>query len=277
MVYRITHTGERLTFNSGQRGDSLRNKFNTFQDQEKIEDLDLGWVQFKWRNHMPEIGRFFNVDPLADKYVYNSPYAFSENKVTAHVELEGLEAEVYLVLKLTEMASHFQSAKEPMQRLVTGTSGDNVPKSQNPQENEINKLTATVGDAGKVADAVNNIERTVVLSGAETLEGMGEGIEIAGKVFLQPEITGAGRMIYETGKGIRIVYDSENVDWKSEAIEFGVELTFGEFGKMLNDAVKAGNLDEKAANIFRNYLKVWEETSKEVSEEVTEEEEDKKE
>lgn len=35
--------------------------------------------------------RLFNTDPLADKYVYNSPYAFSENKMGAHVELEGLE------------------------------------------------------------------------------------------------------------------------------------------------------------------------------------------
>jgi hypothetical protein len=52
----------------------------------------LNWDSFKWRNHQPDIGRFFNIDPLAEKYYYNSPYAFSENKVVAHVELEGLEA-----------------------------------------------------------------------------------------------------------------------------------------------------------------------------------------
>lgn len=63
---------------------------NTFQDQEYEEET--GWVKFKWRNHQPEIGRFFKIDPLADKYVHNSPYAFSENKVTAHIELEGLES-----------------------------------------------------------------------------------------------------------------------------------------------------------------------------------------
>jgi hypothetical protein len=40
----------------------------------------------------PQIGRFWQIDPLADKYVYNSTYAFSENKVTSHVELEGLES-----------------------------------------------------------------------------------------------------------------------------------------------------------------------------------------
>ncbi|MBK7128586.1 MAG: hypothetical protein IPH66_04365 [Crocinitomicaceae bacterium] len=41
--------------------------------------------------HDPRIGRFFAVDPLAPKYPHNSPYAFSENKVIAWVELEGLE------------------------------------------------------------------------------------------------------------------------------------------------------------------------------------------
>ena len=54
--------------------------------------LGINWDSFKWRNHQPDIGRFFNVDPLAEKYYYNSPYAFSENKVVAHVELEGLQS-----------------------------------------------------------------------------------------------------------------------------------------------------------------------------------------
>lgn len=38
------------------------------------------------------MGRFFNVDVLAEDYDYQTPYAFSENKVTNHIELEGLEA-----------------------------------------------------------------------------------------------------------------------------------------------------------------------------------------
>ncbi len=79
-----------LTFNGYQRTASTVNRFNTFQDQER--DETTGWIQFKWRNHQPEIGRFFNVDPLAESFYYNSTYAFSENKVTNHIELEGLEA-----------------------------------------------------------------------------------------------------------------------------------------------------------------------------------------
>ena len=79
-----------LAFNSFQRENGIKQKFK-FQGQEHIDDLDLGWDSFKWRNHQPDIGRFFSIDPLAVKYVYNSPYSFSENHVVAHVEFEGLE------------------------------------------------------------------------------------------------------------------------------------------------------------------------------------------
>jgi RHS repeat-associated protein len=80
-----------LTFNSYSRENSVENKFK-FQGQAHVDDLSLNWDGFKWRNHQPDIGRFFNIDPMASAFYYNSPYAFSENKVTTHVELEGLEA-----------------------------------------------------------------------------------------------------------------------------------------------------------------------------------------
>lgn len=40
---------------------------------------------------MPDVGRFFNVDPLAEKYPTWSTYAFSGNRVIDARELEGLE------------------------------------------------------------------------------------------------------------------------------------------------------------------------------------------
>ena len=50
-------------------------------------------VNYKYRMHDPRLGRFFAIDPLSAKYPYNSPYAFSENRVIDGVELEGLEVE----------------------------------------------------------------------------------------------------------------------------------------------------------------------------------------
>ena len=62
-----------------------------FQEQELQE---TGFYSFKWRQYMPDVGRFFNIDPLSEKYAYQSHYNFSENRVVDARELEGLEAEI---------------------------------------------------------------------------------------------------------------------------------------------------------------------------------------
>ena len=72
--------------------DAMGTPYNyKFQEQELQE---TGFYSFKWRNYMPDVARFFNVDPIAEDYVHNSPYAFSENRVIDRVELEGLEAAI---------------------------------------------------------------------------------------------------------------------------------------------------------------------------------------
>src|SRR5690606_28876285 len=62
-----------------------------YQEQERNEELGLNWDSFKWRNYDYAIGRFLNIDPLSEKYPYNSTYAFQENKMGLGRELEGLE------------------------------------------------------------------------------------------------------------------------------------------------------------------------------------------
>ena len=76
---------------SSKSAGKLQNKDKTFQGQKFDDDLGVDWYSFKYRNHDAQIGRFIEIDPLAEDYVYNSTYAFSENHVTSHVELEGLE------------------------------------------------------------------------------------------------------------------------------------------------------------------------------------------
>jgi RHS repeat-associated protein len=59
----------------------------------QLYDDDLGWdtYQFKFRTQDPQLGRFWQVDPLATKYVYNSTYAIAENRVVNGIDLEGAE------------------------------------------------------------------------------------------------------------------------------------------------------------------------------------------
>ncbi len=64
-----------------------------FQGQEKDDEIkgEGNSLNYKYRMHDPRISRFFAVDPIAHEYPWNSPYAFSENRVIDGIELEGLE------------------------------------------------------------------------------------------------------------------------------------------------------------------------------------------
>ncbi len=64
-----------------------------FQGQETDDEVkgEGNSLNYKYRMHDPRVGRFFSIDPLSAEYPWNSPYAFSENRVIDGVELEGLE------------------------------------------------------------------------------------------------------------------------------------------------------------------------------------------
>ncbi|MFA5575097.1 MAG: hypothetical protein WC994_08605 [Brumimicrobium sp.] len=71
-----------------------RNYRSSFQGQEHHDEIrgKGNYINYKYRGHDPRIGRLdWLIDPLAKKYPWNSPYAFSENRVLDGVELEGLE------------------------------------------------------------------------------------------------------------------------------------------------------------------------------------------
>ena len=64
-----------------------------FQGQEGDDEVagSGNSYAFKYRIHDARLGRFLSIDPLSSSYPWNSPYAFSENRVIDGVELEGLE------------------------------------------------------------------------------------------------------------------------------------------------------------------------------------------
>ncbi|WP_336719081.1 RHS repeat-associated core domain-containing protein [Chryseobacterium mucoviscidosis] len=93
-----------------------------YQGQELQE---TGFYSFKWRNYMPDVGRFFNIDPLSEKYTYQSHYNFSENKVVSHIELEGLEAiDANKIRKVFENGKKGQSYRITIHVDQPGKGGD---------------------------------------------------------------------------------------------------------------------------------------------------------
>lgn len=109
-----------------------------FASREFSDGSGLEMYEFKYRMHDPQTGRFWQIDPLADKYPYNSTYAFSENHVTSHVELEGLEKVSFSVL--------FQNQNKNQQPPVTGV----IDLTYDMNKNSVRLATGIVGDKGVV-------------------------------------------------------------------------------------------------------------------------------
>jgi len=115
-----------------------------FQGQEKDDEVkgEGNSINYKFRMHDPRVGRFFAVDPLAYKYSFNSPYAFSENNVIHAVELEGREKDLAFFDKVIEQKQdEFEQLSE--------------------EEREANKeslLTFGKGYAKGLGDVVNPVE-----------------------------------------------------------------------------------------------------------------------
>ncbi|MEP3445575.1 MAG: RHS repeat-associated core domain-containing protein, partial [Flavobacteriaceae bacterium] len=76
-------------YNGGING--RENNYQTYLGQEINKELGLDWLTFRYRNYMPEIGRFFGVDPISEEYFSISTYQFAHNSPVWKIELEGLE------------------------------------------------------------------------------------------------------------------------------------------------------------------------------------------
>jgi RHS repeat-associated protein len=69
---------------------AIDNKY-LYNDKELIDDADLDWYDYGFRNYDPQIGRFPQLDPLAFEYPYYTPYQYAGCEPIANIDLDGLE------------------------------------------------------------------------------------------------------------------------------------------------------------------------------------------
>ena len=125
-----------------------------YQNQEKINDFGLKWNFFNFR-FSDEIGRFWQIDPLAEKYVYNSPYALQENKFGKGIELEGLE--VILLKDIPKNKPIIKAAKSGIYADDSKTKTVHVFAHGNPKEffNDTMKGSGAINEGSELNNVLN--------------------------------------------------------------------------------------------------------------------------
>lgn len=74
-----------------------RFKFNgkELNHKEFSDGSGLDWYSYGMREYNPQIGRFFRVDPLTNKFPWWTPYQFAGDMPTKYVDLDGMETAYY--------------------------------------------------------------------------------------------------------------------------------------------------------------------------------------
>jgi len=90
---------------------NINNK-NLYNDKELIDEADLNWYDYGFRNYDAQIGRFPQLDPLTWDYPELTNYQYASDEPIANVDLDGLE-------ELNVLGEVFQGAKNAVQQGVT--------------------------------------------------------------------------------------------------------------------------------------------------------------
>ncbi|ELR68973.1 hypothetical protein C900_05531 [Fulvivirga imtechensis AK7] len=132
------------TFNSYNRVTAERNKY-LYNGKEKIDALDLGWYDYGARNYDASIGRFFNQDRFAEKYLSLNPYQYTANNPILFVDINGDSIRI----------SH---KKQELTYLINkdGTSSV-LDKNGNAYNGKKNKKGQYKGFVGKVQQGLDDI------------------------------------------------------------------------------------------------------------------------
>ncbi len=228
-----------------------KNNFKTYQDQEFTEDLGLNTHEWRFRVSDPAIGRFWQIDPLAEDYTYNATYAFQENKMGMGVELEGLELAGWgLAMYVTDIVVSLKNNTAVARNQVLKGTGKIIEteltnQETNQQSSGISGMSVSkVQDISEIGSGLKTINKEVAKTAikvgrdsAKTLENTGDTMVVVAPLAgpFAPEIAGIGGTISGIGAGLNITLDFIEGDYNSAATGAVVEISSFGVGKVIEN------------------------------------------
>ncbi len=243
----LKHKGYNNTVSSGNP--ALKHK--TYQGQEFTDELGLNIHEWKYRISDPALGRFYQIDPLAQDYTYNSTYAFQENKLGLGVELEGLELKRLRggVQEFFRGVNRFlgESVNVGREIELSGVRGQEVAK--NAAEARRKELITGVGEINSGAE--DAVKGGIHLTG-EVLDEAGDKLEI-GAIVAAPFTEGASlsltipaTIMQTSGKALKTgvkISDGDRAGAAKEVANGVVDIALGKAAsKAIKQSKKVGNI-----------------------------------
>lgn len=221
----------------------VKNNLKTYQGQEFTEDLGLNTHEWKYRISDPAIGRFWQIDPLAEDYTYNSTYAFQENKLGMGVELEGLEkVDFKKMLKegtqktsdaLGKLGNNFTTG-EAKRQMQNGMSKDPLVEVKNEQE----KKTTTESAIAEFKEGAGPALKGIAFDAAERAQD---------DVGVVEDVVGATAL---ARVGTKVLPATGGIDALATFVKAGLYASEGDTEGVINEAVDylVGQGTEKVVN-----------------------------
>lgn len=207
-----------------------------YQGQELQE---TGFYSFKWRNYMPDVGRFFNIDPLSEKYEDYTPYQYSSNQPVHGNEIEGLENSNDLNKK---QEARLRAASDKQVQYYAEEAKRNFSNVINMTLALKPKFGALGGDIGftagplkgHVGGAVAKIEGGIS-SQKQAVTAKAEGLAVEGSLGLKKaKIEGSVAAISMEAEGT-IKNGAPSVDFNAEGGKAEAKITHGDISLDLSD------------------------------------------
>ena len=181
------------------------------------------------------MGRFFNVDPLSEKYAYQSHYNFSENRVVDGRELEGLEK-----VQINEEAPLLDRTTNGLKTFLSGVTNffnekfnvnREIALKKGTGSTEIMKLDRLAGKSAALGQMGRGLSETMKGSAYALGEVLDKGGEYTSNAALlaAPATEGASLALIPPAEAV------SNFGW---GIKFGVDFSDSKYSDLMIEGSK---------------------------------------